>query len=205
MADLTCPVGAKLIDGPVADFPELNNERAFCVDPDKVKQAAIDQYLEIHPFAFPEFVAHRKAASPKELEEFFGPDKPAIWISWPEARAYCQAHGGDLPKISQYDKVARGPNGNGNSHIDAGSDIVNDYGVHNMLFNITRTAGYYDYVWEWSLGESQFANGFFKDLRGSSFFYFRSLDFFSASHLDTPEAHEYSGFRCFYPLPDSEK
>ncbi|MCA9714704.1 MAG: SUMF1/EgtB/PvdO family nonheme iron enzyme, partial [Myxococcales bacterium] len=72
-------------------------------------------YMDINEVTFAEYKACEKAkrcprAGPQYLD-FSRPEQPINGISWFDADAYCKAQGKRLPSESQWEKAARGPDG----------------------------------------------------------------------------------------------
>jgi formylglycine-generating enzyme required for sulfatase activity len=76
-------------------------------------------YLDVHEVTYEEYEACEKAepkaarcdrAGPQYLD-FDHPKMPIQGVSWFHSRKYCQLHGKDLPTEAQWEKAARGPEG----------------------------------------------------------------------------------------------
>jgi len=129
------------------------NLPAFWIDKYEVTNS---QFLD---FAIKTSYVGEGAKEGKDWRLFFTPDKglfPVVYITWNDATAYCKSVGKRLPTEEEWEKAARGPNGNtypwGNQWIDNRSntfeygvskpvavgqmDDVSFYGAHDMFGNV---------------------------------------------------------------------
>ena len=152
---------------------------------------------------------------------------PVVGVTWDQAQAYCSWSQGQLPTEAQWEKAARGTDGNaypwGNdapacdllnlgycsgrtSEVDAFSDGVSPYGLYDMAGNL------FEWVSDW-YGAAYYntapaanptgpENGEYRSVRGSSF----ETDFDQAEsairHFINPSNHRRDlGFRCAVTEP----
>ena len=87
---------------------------------------------------------------------------PVVWVSWTQAKEYCNWAGGDLPSSAQWEYAARGNDGRlfpwGDTFPDASHASVNnfydrlkpvnDFKGYPSPFGLLNTSGN---VWEWTL------------------------------------------------------
>jgi formylglycine-generating enzyme required for sulfatase activity len=152
---------------------------------------------------------------------------PVVGVSWDQSQAYCAWSQGQLPTEAQWEKAARGTDGNaypwGNdkpacdllnlgycsgrtSEVDAFSGGVSPYGLYDMAGNV------FEWVSDW-YGEAYYntaptsnpagpESGQYRSVRGSSF----ETDFNQAEsairHYLNPSNHRRdTGFRCAVTQP----
>lgn len=137
------------------------NLPAFWIDKYEVTNS---QFLD---FSIKTSYTGEGAKEGKDWRLFFTADKalfPVVYITWNDAAEYCKSVGKRLPTEEEWEKAARGPNGNaypwGNEWIDGRSNTyeagptkpvavgeyndVSNYGVHDMLGNVQEwTASWY--------------------------------------------------------------
>lgn len=72
-------------------------------------------YMDQYEVTYAEYKACQKAKkcprSGPRYTDFDHPDMPIQGVSWYDALAYCEAHGKTLPTEAQWEKAARGPDG----------------------------------------------------------------------------------------------
>lgn len=137
------------------------NLPAFWIDKYEVTNS---QFLD---FSIKERYTGEGAKEGKDWRLFMTPEKayfPVVYITWNDADAYCKSLGKRLPTEEEWEKAARGPNGNvypwgsdwaenRSNTYEAGItkpvavgqfDDVSFYGVHDMLGNVQEwTASWY--------------------------------------------------------------
>ena len=149
---------------------------------------------------------------------------PVVYVDWNQASAYCEWAGGRLPTEAEWEKVARGPNGNkypwGNespscslanyNYCKGDTTVVGSYPEGESYYHALDMAGN---VWEWvndwyasSYYAEQLNNppgpssGTFRVLRGGSWCsydgFIRSAVRLGVYPLDW---NSYLGFRCAFP------
>jgi formylglycine-generating enzyme required for sulfatase activity len=135
-------------------FPEQKvNLPAFWIDKYEVTNK---QFLD---FAIKTGYQGEGAKEGKDWRQFFTPDKalfPVLFITWNDAKAYCESEGKRLPTEQEWEKAARGTDGRrfpwGNSWDPGKSNTyesgmrdpkavgtfedVSPYGVYDMLGNV---------------------------------------------------------------------
>jgi len=146
------------------------------------------------------------------FDEKFG-DFPAAYVTWDEAKAYCQAQGSQLPTEAQWEKSARGTDGrkwpwriyvqhpnNGFSgfipeKVAKRSEWISPYGVYGMGHN----------VWEWMRdtytykGQAEAEKNLFKTIRGGVTQTHITIKFsptFARNWMDPKASFNFIGFRC---------
>jgi formylglycine-generating enzyme required for sulfatase activity len=145
-----------------AAYPEQKvNLPAYWIDKYEVTNS---QFLD---FAIKTGYQGEGAKEGKDWRSFFSPDKgkfPVLFITWNDAKTYCESQGRRLPTEEEWEKAARGPDGRrfpwGNTWDNAKSntyesglrdpqevgrfDEVSSYGVHDMLGNVQEwTSSWY--------------------------------------------------------------
>jgi sulfatase modifying factor 1 len=91
-------------------------------------------YLDVHEVTYAQYKACEKAkdcerGGPQYLD-FDHPEMPIQGVSWFHSRKYCQVHGKDLPTEAQWEKAARGTEGElypwGNEPVTCERAIIKD-------------------------------------------------------------------------------
>jgi len=95
-------------------------------------------YLDVYEVTYEQYKACEKAGSAAERCDHGGPQyldfdhpkMPIQGVSWFHSRKYCQLHGKDLPTEAQWEKAARGPDGElypwGNEPVTCERAIIKD-------------------------------------------------------------------------------
>ncbi len=145
-----------------ASYPEQKiNLPAFWIDKYEVTNA---EFLD---FAIKTGYQGEGAKEGKDWRQFFTPDKakyPVLFITWNDAKAYCESLGKRLPTEEEWEKAARGTDGRrypwGNEWDASKSNTyeaglrnptevgqfpdISPYNVHDMLGNVQEwTASWY--------------------------------------------------------------
>jgi formylglycine-generating enzyme required for sulfatase activity len=168
----------------------------------------------------------QELGAPPYTSTAFG-DYPIVGVTWDAANTYCQWIGGQLPSEAQWEKAARGQNGNkypwGNNspkcdlanfktcagHTDAVNahpDGKSSYGLLDMAGNVFEWVNdYYDpnyYASAPASNPTGPASGSQRITRGSSFETDATLMFSAIRHPAAHDHHNYDlGFRCVVTQP----
>jgi len=124
----------------------------------------IDKY-EVSNKDYGDFMKTSRHGAPAYWDDprLNGPNQPVVGVSWYDARAYCEFSGKRLPTEAEWEKAARGPDGNlypwgddfdpakanyGKIHdatkpVDSYPEGVSYYGIHNMAGNT------FEWVFDW--------------------------------------------------------
>ena len=142
----------------IANPEQKANLPAFWIDKYEVTNS---QFLD---FSIKTSYTGEGAKEGRDWRLFFTPEKglfPVVYITWNDASAYCKSLGKRLPTEEEWEKAARGANGNiypwGNEWMENQSNTseagfrnpvavgefndVSPYGVHDMLGNVQEWTG----------------------------------------------------------------
>jgi formylglycine-generating enzyme required for sulfatase activity len=138
---------------------------------------------------------------------------PATWVTFAEAKSYCESVGKRLPMEREWEKAARGPDGgkwpwgNYQAHpnngfsgflpepVDKRQEWISPYGIYGMGHN----------VWEWTADDWDYngmpgtERGLFKVIRGGLYQSHLKIDFshtWARNYLEPTARYNFVGFRC---------
>ncbi|MDA1139097.1 MAG: SUMF1/EgtB/PvdO family nonheme iron enzyme [Planctomycetota bacterium] len=93
------PVARVLVDG-------------FFIDKYEVSNASYLRFVTATEHARPQYEQRRLPQDPWKDSRFNDPSHPVVGVTWEDATAYCKWAGKSLPTHAQWEKAARGPDGN---------------------------------------------------------------------------------------------
>ncbi len=220
MIEVYVPAGEFIMGSEDSDTDADNNEKP--VRKVKLSDYWIDKY-EVTEAQYKHCVDSGKCTSPnRSISRVYSyPNHPITSVNWNQAKAYCDWVGGDLPTEAQWEKAARGPNGNkypwGNQEPD------NNFANYGQNIGGTSEVGFYEKgesyygamdmagnVWEWvndgygsyDINTTNNPKGdnssVYKVLRGGSYenYSYRSLRS-AKRHINYPNYWDNNiGFRC---------
>lgn len=152
---------------------------------------------------------------------------PVVGVTWDQSQTYCAWSQGQLPTEAQWEKAARGENGNiypwggsdpacnilsfgycngSTSEVNAFKDGISPYGLYDMAGNVFEWTS--DWYSETYYAESAMVNpsgpesGEYRVVRGSSFESYPDQINLGIRHFNTSANHRRDiGFRCVVPEP----
>ena len=114
------PLEEELVVIPAGPFIFGTNRGGFDEQPERtiyLDQFLIDRYevTNAQYAAFVKTTGHRKSGPPsryaKNTLRMRGVNQPAVYVSWEDAKAYCEWRGRRLPSEAEWEKAMRGPDG----------------------------------------------------------------------------------------------
>lgn len=190
-----------------------------------LKSFYIDKY-EVTNAQYKEFIQATKRPSPRQWEKGNYPagqdNYPVVYVSWNDAKAYCDWVGKRLPTEFEWEKAARGTDariwpwgntfdmkkcnveaweGSGPKPVGSYPDGVSPYSLYDMAGNVWEwTDSWYDAYPGSNYTSPEFGKKF-RVLRGGSWYHYNSLGPIGARCASrdraAPESISYvAGFRC---------
>jgi len=114
------PLQEELVVIPAGPFIRGTNKGGFDEQPERkiyLDEFLIDRYevTNAQYAAFVKATGHRKSGPPsryaKNTGRMRGVNQPAVYVSWEDAKAYCEWRGRRLPTEAEWEKAMRGPDG----------------------------------------------------------------------------------------------
>lgn len=114
------PLEEELVVIPAGPFIRGTSQGGFDEQPERtiyLDEFSIDRYevTNAQYAAFVKATGHRKSGPPsryaKNTGRMRGPNQPAVYVSWEDAKAYCGWRGRRLPTEAEWEKAMRGTDG----------------------------------------------------------------------------------------------